>query len=79
MGSSSIGDGVSGLIEGSGRGSNVLEAGSGSFESGDGDQYGAWLDSTGWPWTHRLISVVRLCMPRLLVVVAMVDCVLTRG
>lgn len=46
MCSSSIGDGAPGLIKGSGRGSNVLEAGSGSFESGDGGQYDARLDST---------------------------------
>jgi hypothetical protein len=38
MGSSNIGDRVPGLIERRRRGSNVLEAGSGSFESGDASQ-----------------------------------------
>jgi hypothetical protein len=38
MDSSNIGDGVPGLIERRRRGSNVLEAGGGSFESGDAGQ-----------------------------------------
>jgi hypothetical protein len=38
VGSSHIGDCVPGLFESRRRGSNVLEAGSGSFESGEGSQ-----------------------------------------
>jgi len=48
MGGTNVGDGCPGLVKGSGRGSNVLEAGSGSFESGHGGQYDAWLESACW-------------------------------